>query len=97
MKRQTTEQEKILANQISDKGLISKILRKKQKQIINNLTLIWAVESACCGSAERNTTSNHEDMGWTPGPSQWVKVWCCRGLWCRSQTHLRSGIAVAVA
>ena len=25
-----------------------------------------------------------------------LKVWRCRGLWCRSQTWLGSGVAVAV-
>ena len=27
---------------------------------------------------------------------QWVRIWHCRELWCRSQTQLRSHIAVAV-
>ena len=27
---------------------------------------------------------------------QWVRIWHCRELWCRSQTQLRSHIAVAL-
>ena len=30
------------------------------------------------------------------GLAQWVKDWCCCELWCRSQTWLGSGVAVAV-
>ena len=43
----------------------------------------------------KNPTSNHEDVGSIPGLVQWLQ--CCRKLRCRSQTRLRSGIAVAVA
>ena len=32
-----------------------------------------------------------------PGLAQWVKDWRCHELWCRSQTQLRSHIAVALA
>ena len=39
-----------------------------------------------------NTTGNHEIMSSVPGLAQWVKE-----LWCRSQTWLRSSVAVAVA
>ena len=43
-----------------------------------------------------NPTRNHEVSGSIPGLSQWVKDWRCRELWCRLQTWLRSGVAVAV-
>ena len=25
-----------------------------------------------------------------------LRIWCCHELWCKSQTQLRAGIAVAV-
>ena len=50
------------------------------------------------GTAETNPIRNPEVGGSTPGLTQWVKdpvlpVSC----WCRSQTRLGSGIAMAVA
>ena len=33
--------------------------------------LLW--KSSPCGSAERNPSSIHEDVGLIPGPAQWVK------------------------
>ena len=39
--------------------------------------------SSCCGSAITNVTSSHEDVGSTPGLTQWVKDPAMLWLWCR--------------
>ena len=33
-----------------------------------------------------NPTRIHEDSGSIPGLPQWLRIWRCRGLWCRLQT-----------
>ena len=39
----------------------------------------------------KNLTSTHEDVGSTPGPSQWFKdVECCGKLWHRPRMRLGS-------
>ena len=48
------------------------------------------------GSAIKNLTSIHEDMGLIPGLAQWVRVRHCCELWCSSQTRLGSSVSVAV-
>jgi len=47
-------------------------------------------------SGLRTQRSVGEDVVWIPGLAQWVKDPVLLQLWCRSQTGLRSGIAVAV-
>ena len=49
------------------------------------------------GSAETNLTSIHEDTGLIPDLTQWDKDPHCHELWCRSQTWLRGGVAMAMA
>ena len=40
-----------------------------------------------------NPTNIHQSLASLSGSG----IWCCRELQCRSQTRLRSGVAVAVA
>ena len=40
--------------------------------------------------------SIHEDVGSIPGFTRRLRLLRCRALWCRSQTGLRSRVAVAV-
>ena len=54
-------------------------------------------ESSHRGTAEVNTTRNHEVPGSIPGLLSGLRIQCCRELWCRLQTQLGSGMAVAVA
>ena len=50
---------------------------------------------SCCGSAEMNLTSIHEDAVLIPGLAHRVKdLTGRRELWCRSQMRLGSHIAV---
>ena len=49
-----------------------------------------------CAAAETNPTRKHEVVSSIPGLTQWVKDLALHELWCRSQTWLRSDVAVAV-
>ena len=49
-----------------------------------------------CGTAIMNLTSFRKDVGSIPGPAQWVKDQCICELWFRSQTWLRSSVAMTV-
>ena len=48
------------------------------------------------GSAQMTLTGIREDAGLIPGLAQRVRIWRCRELWCRLETRLGSGVAVAV-
>ena len=52
--------------------------------------------SSHCGSADMNPTHIHEDAVQPLASFNVLRIRCCHELWCRSQTRLRSGIAVAV-
>ena len=52
----------------------------------------WFYQSSHGGSVEINLTSNHKDTGSIPDLAQWH----CYELWCKSQSQLGSGVAVAV-
>ena len=52
--------------------------------------------SSHCGVVETNRTSNHEVAGLSPALLSGLKIQRCHELWCRSNTQLRSGMAVAV-
>ena len=44
-----------------------------------------------------NPTRNHEVVSSVPGLLSGLRIRHCRELWCRLQTLLGSGVAVAVA
>ena len=44
-----------------------------------------------------NLTRISEDAGSIPASLSGLRIWHCHELWCRSQTQLGSGVAVAVA
>ena len=48
------------------------------------------------GAEETNPTRNDEVVGLIPASLSGLRIWHCRELWCRSQTWLGSGVAVAV-
>ena len=44
-----------------------------------------------------NPTRNHEVVGRSPALLSGLRIRHCRELWCRSQTWLGSGVAMALA
>ena len=55
--------------------------------------------SSCCGAAEMDPTSIHEDVGSIPALAllSGSRIWHCQELQCRLQMWLGFHIAVAVA
>ena len=51
---------------------------------------------SCCGAVETDLTSIYEDANSNPGLAQWIGIWCCCELWCRSQMRLGFCIALAM-
>ena len=43
-----------------------------------------------------NPTRIYEHVGSIPGLLSGLRIWHCCELWCRSQTRIRSQVAVAV-
>ena len=88
VKRHPTEWEKIFINQISDKRLISRIYEEFLK-FSNN-------EKSHCRECPLWYSGNESDQVQSLASLSGLRIWRCRELWCRSQTWLRSHIAVAV-
>ena len=68
---------------------------KRQKDIKKKLKT--AICSSHQDSAVTKPTSMHEETGSTPGLAQWIEDPALLWLQCRSQTWLRSDVAVAMA
>ena len=74
-------------------GEVGKSKHAEPRTVALKTVTLW---SFCRGSAEMNPTSIHEDgvrcLTWLSG----LRVRSCHELWCKSQTRLGSGFAVAM-
>ena len=90
---------KILRYQPLGKQLISSQTLGEKRNCWGNRGSIknYMIESSHHGSMEMHPTRNNEVAGSIPGLAQWVKDQAFQQLWCRLQTWLESGVAVALA
>ena len=66
---------------------------------LTNLVITWELKSTSSrrGSVVNEPLRTHEDAGSTLALLSGLRIRHCPELWCRSQTWLRSGVAMAVA
>ena len=80
----------------NEKDTVSLLIGQKVPRQTQEL-YITELRSSCCGSAITNLASIQEDVGLILGLSlSGLSIWHCQELWCRSQTRLGAGVAVAV-
>ena len=78
-------------------GVIIRVLqRNRTNKMGGGCIKRFIIGNSHHGSAVMNPASMHEDAVSIPGLAQWLRIRCCRELWCRTQTQLGSGITVPV-
>ena len=85
-----------LASKQDQSGYEELLLERTEKEKVKSVQNFHWLGSSCCGAAETDPTGSHEVGGLIPGLAQWVRIRRCGERWCRSQTRLESGIAVAM-